>query len=707
PDRGAAVSSSVVLDTNIKLEHVEVVFNATHPYRGDLEVVLTAPSGTKSVLAAQHFADDGDNYTNWVFSTVRDWGELSGGKWTLTVRDRAAGDVGTFNNWQLRVYGTDVPPVLSGLEATRLTTLEKKPVALTSQLTVADADNQTLAGAQVFVSGNFFAGEDVLTFTPQGAITGAYDGASGILTLSGPGTPAEYQSVLRSVRYTNSSDSPHTLERTIGFRVTDPDGNASNTASRTLAVVPVNDPPTFTVGPDITVAEDAGPQTFAPWGMNISGPEPGQLVSFDVIGNDNPALFSAQPFVRPDGALVFTSAPDANGTATIQVLARDNGGTANGGSDVSPRQTFRINVAPVNDPATARSDDYILAEDRSITVPAPGVLANDRDPEGDALTAVKLTDPPHGNLTFNSDGSFAYMPAPDYSGNDSFTYQVIESGGGLVSPPTTVTLHVVPSNDPPTAVDDTATSNGRPVTINVLANDTDPDGGVLRVGSYTRPALGRVSRQGNSLVYTPLPGATGIDAFSYTAVDSAGVAATATVTVNVTDTVAPEIQSVHVRYGTGVADLAALGRSVLSWANVARFDFVFSEGVTVDPGALTLTGELGGDVALNFNFNPATRTATWTSPTALAIDRYTLRLSAGGAVDAWGNPLGGDWAKAFAVLPGDFDGNGFVDNADLTGIGKSFSRPGRPVNRWADVNGDGVVDAADLNAASQNQGKRI
>jgi hypothetical protein len=68
--------------------------------------------------------------------------------------------------------------------------------------------------------------------------------------------------------------------------------------------------------------------------------------------------------------------------------------------------------------------------------------------------------------------------------------------------------------------------------------------------------------------------------------------------------------------------------------------------------------------------------------------------------------LGANWAKAFAVLPGDFDGNGVVDDADLAGIQASFTLPGKTVNRWADINGNGFVDATDLDIARGNKGKR-
>jgi hypothetical protein len=74
--------------------------------------------------------------------------------------------------------------------------------------------------------------------------------------------------------------------------------------------------------------------------------------------------------------------------------------------------------------------------------------------------------------------------------------------------------------------------------------------------------------------------------------------------------------------------------------------------------------------------------------------------------DGSANPLTADWAKAFAVLPGDFDGNGVVDDADLAGIQANFTLPGKSLNRWADVDGNGVVDATDLEAARGNRGKR-
>jgi len=109
PDGAAlGLSSSVVMDDTVnRIEWVEVVFDASHPAVGDLEVVLISPDGTRSRLAetrANTWMFSGA-YENWTFSSCMHWGESAEGTWTLEVRDRLGGDVGTWNSWQLRVYG--------------------------------------------------------------------------------------------------------------------------------------------------------------------------------------------------------------------------------------------------------------------------------------------------------------------------------------------------------------------------------------------------------------------------------------------------------------------------------------------------------------------------------------------------------------------------------------------------------------------------
>jgi hypothetical protein len=117
-------------------------------------------------------------------------------------------------------------------------------------------------------------------------------------------------------------------------------------------VTPVNDPPVFTAGPNVTIGQAPGPRTFPGWATGIGpggGPdEAGQTVSFEMVDNTNPSLFSVQPAVASNGTLTFTPVPNAVGTAQITIRLKDSGGTANGGIDISPPQTFTITVGRPN-----------------------------------------------------------------------------------------------------------------------------------------------------------------------------------------------------------------------------------------------------------------------------------------------------------------------------------------------------------------------
>jgi kexin len=105
------VSSSIVVAGSgvAEIEHVEITFDADdHPYAGDLEIVLAAPSGTASVLTEAHAIPAGVShlrFDNFRFGSVRHLDEPADGTWTLTVRDLAAGDTGTFKSWSLRFRG--------------------------------------------------------------------------------------------------------------------------------------------------------------------------------------------------------------------------------------------------------------------------------------------------------------------------------------------------------------------------------------------------------------------------------------------------------------------------------------------------------------------------------------------------------------------------------------------------------------------------
>ena len=108
PVFGAPATATHVCTASLRAETVGVTVNVTHAYRGDLEVVLTAPSGVASVLGTIR-NDSGNDYKGWTFTTVKDWGEYTAGTWTLTVRDGISNDAGMLVDWSLAIHGTAAP----------------------------------------------------------------------------------------------------------------------------------------------------------------------------------------------------------------------------------------------------------------------------------------------------------------------------------------------------------------------------------------------------------------------------------------------------------------------------------------------------------------------------------------------------------------------------------------------------------------------
>ncbi|HEX8911060.1 MAG TPA: Calx-beta domain-containing protein, partial [Humisphaera sp.] len=229
------------------------------------------------------------------------------------------------------VEAPDAPPYVTTPIADVDTVEDAAPVVVALRDAFADVADGS-AGLAYTVTGNT---------NPSLFAAASIDSATDVLTLT------------LAADANGFSDVTITATDTAGQSVTD---------TFRVTVAAVNDPPTFTKGADQTVAEDAGPQTVTGWAPVMSpGPadEAAQAVSFVVTGNTNPALFAAGPAVAADGTLTYTPAPDANGKATITLVAKDAGGTANGGNDTSGGQTFTITVTPVTDVSVG---DVTLAE---------------------------------------------------------------------------------------------------------------------------------------------------------------------------------------------------------------------------------------------------------------------------------------------------------------------------------------------------------
>ena len=320
------------------------------------------------------------------------------------------------------------------------------------------------------------------------------------------------------------------------------DGGSDTSATRTfqIAVAPVNDAPGFAGGTDQSVLENAAAQVVPAWASAMTpGPadEGGQLVSFAVT-NDATTLFTlgGQPAVAANGTLTFTPASGAHGVATVTVRAVDDGGTASAGSDTSAPQTFLITIVNLAPSGNADTPGVIENSTSGVTF---DVLANDTDPESDALLLDSYDDSALGNgaLAHNGAGSFTYVPATHFSGTDTFSYTVADGNGGTST--AVVTITVTPGPDPPAIADDAYVVQQSTVLVQgapgVLANDAD-SGGALVVDPtpVVAPASGLLSlAPDGSFTYTPALGFTGSDSFTYRAT-SVGTSLDATGVVTVT-----------------------------------------------------------------------------------------------------------------------------------------------------------------------------
>ncbi|MEW8658243.1 MAG: retention module-containing protein, partial [Candidatus Thiodiazotropha endolucinida] len=423
---------------------------------------------------------------------------------------------------------------------------------------VSDVDDETLQSATVTLT-NPQSG-DVLAFgnMPAG-LSAVVDGHT--ITISGEASLADYQSAIQAITFENTSQNPSNETRLIQVTVNDGELNSDIAIAR-IEVVGVNDVAAIDLDSDDSSAPGNGYETtFIEDGSAVS------IVDEDVVITDvddtniesaTIILTNHQSFdqliVRglPIGitATVDDISVTLTGTASLadyeqalqaihfvntsdypQTVDRIINITVNDGDGNSDTAVSIIHVIPVNDPPDAENDIVATQENTPVGI---FVLGNDSDPEGDRLLVTGNTQPSNGTLVQNSNGSYQYTPNAGFTGTDSFTYTVSDGNGGFDT--ATVMITVAGVNDGPVAIGDSAsTSENTPITIDVLTNDSDPEGDVLSITSVTQGTNGSVTIDpvtGNP-IYTPAPTFTGIDTFTYTITDGNGGTDTATVTVTV------------------------------------------------------------------------------------------------------------------------------------------------------------------------------
>jgi VCBS repeat-containing protein len=507
------------------------------------------------------------------------------------------------------------------------------PAVIDGSITVSDADSANLSGATVAISAGRTAG-DLLGFTPQNGISGSYDTATGVLTLSGSSSVANYQAALRSITYSSSSDTPTAIanSRTISWQVNDgaTANNVSAIATSTIVITPLNDAP-GAASSTITIAED-GSYTFTAANFGFSDLDGNSLssviiTSLPVAGSlrlNGVAVTANQVIAAASiGGLVFSPAANANGAgyASIGFRLQDNGGTANGGSDTSAAAAISFNVTPVNDAPVITSNGGGASAALSVaenTTAVTTVTASDIDSTGLTYSISGGADQAKFSINASS-GVLSFVVAPDYenpsdAGADN-TYDVIVNvSDGSLSASQAIAVAVTNLIDTPNEVP-------------TLTINTPISGGYLNAAEQLVPLV-------LSGTITGLTNGAGVT------VSVGGVAFSATVTSTTWSLSVPaaDLQALS----QGSISVTANGSDAAGNSASASASFIKD---TINP-TITINGPVGGDGFLNASEVNSSLTISGSS-SGIETGR-TITLVVGGFTYTATVQANGSWSKTLS-----------------------------------------------------------
>ena len=312
------------------------------------------------------------------------------------------------------------------------------------------------------------------------------------------------------------------------------------TATGQVTVTLLNRPPVAD-SQNVTTDEDAAVS------FTLTGSDPDDdPITFQVAsGPSNGTISGTLP------NLIYSPNANFNGSDALSFLVND------GKIDSAP-STVSITVAAINDPPTAANDSVTTDEDTPITVIS--VLANDGDVDGDTVILSDFTQPAHGTVGSNGDGTLSYTPGPDFNGTDSFTYTIGDGNFGTAEAVVTVTVN--PVNDAPVAADQSPTVN-EDEALEITLIGTDVDGDVLTYNVATDPAHGTLTGTTPNLVYTPQTDYNGSDSFTFTVNDGQIDSTPATVSI----TIVAVNDTPTVTFTATPAVIAWGGSTTLSWTS--------------------------------------------------------------------------------------------------------------------------------------------
>lgn len=508
----------------------------------DIGAISTASALLLRSSDRVRFVPDGVHGTNASF-TFRAWdqsGTTAGMQGTKANASSAGGSTPFSTNSDtasVTVTAINDAPSMTGSSGSvswvEGNNVSSTPVVIDSGITITDADGPNLTQATVRLT-NFYAGQDSLAFTnnpaTMGNITAIFDGGTGVLTLTSAGnqaTLAQWQAALRAVTYSNGSDSPAVMTRTVEFQVTDGGGLSSSSVSRSITITAVDASPIITAPASAMVVEDVASvlnqisfsdvdSTSGTVTLSVTSGSLSAISGSGVtVGGTSTALtltgslMNINSFIASNG-LTYTTAANStfNVTMTINVDT---------GSVTTSTTNMLLAVTPVNDaPVVTVPGAITVTEDVPSSV--TGISFSDVDagsglvsatfsvPSGTFLalsgsgvsvlnsgTGVIVLTGTLSNLNvFVAAGNLHFLTAPNSTNGVSLTVTINDNGstGGAAQTDTKITtLNVTPVNDAPVNIlpgTQTVQGNGSLVFSTGQGNaisisDVDVGGGVMQV----------------------------------------------------------------------------------------------------------------------------------------------------------------------------------------------------------------------------------
>jgi VCBS repeat-containing protein len=469
-----------------------------------------------------------------------------------------------------------------------ITAVNTAPVASDDAYNVVNGGTLVVAAATGVLANDSDAEGAVLTAVLVSGV------ASGMLTFEADGS------------FSYQHDGGVSITDSFTYRAHDGQ-DESNLATVVITITAGNTAP-LAVADDYSVARGATLTISAPGVLANDSDADGDALTAQLVSGTSSGLLTLQA----DGSFTYVHDGGASATDSFSYQAHD-------GQTVSNVVVVSIEIRDVNSAPIANDDAYTTNEDETLVVTAPGVLANDSDPDGDALTAVLVSTTSNGTLSLSANGSFVYVPAPDFFGTDSFTYRA--SDGAESSNAATVTITVDPVNDPPSftrGADLTVDSTGGGVrTFTAWATDLSPgpanesgqtltflvthnsDASLFTAG----PAISGTS---GDLTFTPVADAQGVATITIVLQDAGGVAnggldTSAPVTFTIQLDAAPRVISVIPPPGSAAAPSSAItiNFSETVEATTASFEIHC-------PASNALSYTLSASPAASFTLTPAT-----------------------------------------------------------------------------------------------------